>query len=445
MTAARLAPLALTVLAGCDPGSFRAETELHDDGSVSRTVLQRDPGKGWERTRSADPPDGFSWSDPLGNVPPDAAKVRDTDGPALASGRFPSAADLPGHVVLRLDDLPTTELARDVEVTDFGVLTVYDWTETLTPGTDPVRMERARRDLLDFWAWYGPAAIEAALPQGTDASRLAEWVNSVGDHATADAQAAFFAANGTGVGDFASLYRRGVMLAKGYGLHLPPHPPRDEDSHEAVAIDRDAPPERAVSPHATAVRAFAREVIAAHVDGPGRPLTEEELGRAVALAFNGGPRGASLEGAAKAASEQVFAGRFGSVKSGREAMVRPIFEWLGTGGIFGLYGGPYVYRHRQPGLLLSTNGDILDGGEDGTAEVLFRFSLADSHPFGRPMTCRSVVLHLERQRDLLGESPVSDRTTVLRFLDRMDDPDAREACEAALRADDRGTLRKLLP
>ena len=468
MTAARPAPpfaalpAAVGALAGCDPGEFRAETELRPDGSVSRTVLQREIGEGWSdgwtAVRPADPPDGFDWADPLAEAPglppygPGEA-IADAQNPVLASGTFPSAADLPDH--LQLDGfglgergLPTTGLTRDVTVTDFGVLTLYDWTETVTPGTDPVRMERARREAVELWAWFAPAAIEAALPDA-DASRLAGWVRTTGADATADAQAAFFAAKAAGAGDFASLYRRVAPLAGEYGLDLPADPPRFDREGSVAEVDGEAAA-RPVPPHVAAARAFAGEVVAAHVvstrDGTDRPLNDEELDLAVSVLFRGGSRGESLPRGAEAAVRRTLRARFGSDEAGRDAMSRPVAAWLGAGGLNGLFGVPFAYRHRTPGLLLETNGVILSpGGDDQPAEVLFRFTLADSHPFGRPMTARSVVLHADRQRDLLGEAPIADRTAAVRFLDRMADPEARAVWDAAVAAGDGAALRGLLP
>ena len=99
MRARRL--LALTWLAGCAPGDYRAETEVRPDGSVARTVHQADLpgtiaeiGERWDSRRPADAANAADWRTPLAEVPEPAR----TSNGVVAAVVAPSAAELPEDV-----------------------------------------------------------------------------------------------------------------------------------------------------------------------------------------------------------------------------------------------------------------------------------------------------------------------------------------------------------
>ena len=133
--------LAVTLLAGCAPGDYRAETEVRPDGSVARTVHQTDlPGTieqiddRWDSRRPTGAADAAEWRTPLAEAP---KPVRTSNG-VVATVVAPSAAELPeavrfgraGAFLANQYDLevPEAVTTRDAAVTDYGVLTLYDWT-----------------------------------------------------------------------------------------------------------------------------------------------------------------------------------------------------------------------------------------------------------------------------------------------------------------------------
>ena len=201
MTAARLAALAAVLcLAGCDRSTYRADTELRPDGSVTRTVLQKDlawePGDGGV-ARPGRLPDPGDWYRPLAEEPAVGPPADGSDPLAeWAQTTATAAADLPSAVRLTIPDAPHAPpavLHADATVTDHGPFTLYDWRETLSAGTDPVRMERARREAVELAAWYAEAALNAGLAGEVDAAPLAAWMRTTGSDWSADLQAAFFA------------------------------------------------------------------------------------------------------------------------------------------------------------------------------------------------------------------------------------------------------------
>ncbi|NNJ27781.1 hypothetical protein [Alienimonas chondri] len=438
MTAARTAAFAFlslgaSALVGCQPGDFRAETELNPDGSVTRTVQQKTlagEADAWDRRDEVVSPRSREWDSPLNDVASLPAKQQNRgEGGVRASGRFSSADAIPDFVELpiapysnvRKDaDVPPSRLKRDVSVTHYGVLTVYDWEETLTAGTDPVRMERTRRFVLEESAPLVQAVLEKDLGPGTDASALSEWILTVGDAWTSDLLAALFEAAARPGSLLDAPPERIQEIARHYGLDAPD--PRDDPKGAAAAG-----------------RAFSRTLLAEHVTFDGEPLAGEKLDRAMrALMLDGSSGGMALWN-----GELVV--KYGSEQAGYDLSGVLMARFFGPNGML-TSSESFAYRHRTPGLLLETNGSILSPGGDGEpAEALFRFKLQDSWPFGRPMTARSVVLHEERQREWFGEVLLDDRVAAVRFLEQMEYDHLRDEWLAAVEAGDTRKMRDLLP
>ncbi|QDT15979.1 hypothetical protein [Alienimonas californiensis] len=437
MFAARLLfSLGLPLLIGCQPGDFRAETELNPDGSVTRTVQQKrlaGDADAWdEREDEVSLASARDWDRPLADVPPLPANRRARgEGGVRATGRFASADAMPHAVELPIAsysniqkdaEVPPSRLERDVTVTDYGVLTAYEWEETLTAGTDPVRMERTRRFVLEESAPLVQAVLEQELGQGTDASALSEWVLTVGDDWTADLLAALLEAAARPGPLLNAPADRMREIARHYGLDAPD--PRDDPKAAAAAG-----------------RAFARTLLAERVTVDGEPLAGAKLDRAMeVLMLNGsGPAGAA------ALWNGQLVVKYGSQQAGHDLAGVLTARFFGPNGLLGT-GESFAYRHRTPGLLLETNGSILSAGDaDGeSAEVLFRFEIRDAWPFGRPMTARSVVLHPGRQREWFGEVLVGDRVAALQFLERMQYEHVRTEWLTAMEAGDAEAMRKIM-
>ncbi|MFH5805508.1 hypothetical protein [Alienimonas sp. DA493] len=447
---------ALTALSGCSPvGGFRAETTFRPDGSVARTVQQDDEFDGdrsdWQAAGDAAVSPAEEWPRPIA-----APEAEDGTGATIARGEFPAAAALPDH--LRIGDEPDDEpdaetgvsrFVRNAEVIEYGVLTEYRWRETLTAGTSPLKMERARRRGVALAAWWAGAVLEEGMPAGTDASGLVEWIETTGDDWSADLLAAGFglAARPEPVAatDAPMSLEPFREVCSDYGLNLPEAAEPSDGAPAAIdAEKRDA-----------AVAAFLDELLRTRITVDGRPLDAEQTERARELLFGPKPKPGTYVGETPWAKiervrARVLAERFGTEdpKEAGKAIGEELGGLVGPT-FFRLFAASEVaYRHRMPGLLLSTNGAILDPGvpaDGGTAEALFRFDVSAAFPFGHAMTARSVVLHDDRQRELLGAVRIGDRAAAVRFLERMEEEQARSAWLAAVEADDAETLREMLP
>ena len=445
--------LLAAVAAGCDRVVHRAETTLHPDGSVTRTVVQQNLR--WDEAVAPDRepvvnPDPGGWPRPLASLPkvdPDDDGAENAAADERAAARFESAAAMPSPLGSPVGDAGErfdVSLSAETDVRAFGFFTLYDWRETLSAGTNPVRMERARRRGVDLAAWYAPAVLAAGFEgKGEiDAAALAGWVRTTGDDWSADLQAAFFASpwahpDRLPLGDPKEIGEKAYMLqafrplaevCADYGL---------------VLTDGDEPlPQDAAFEHFAAV---VLPILRGRVRLDGRVLTSEELDRAFGLLFLRGPDGSRADGLEyDGVAASVLAARFGSAEAAREELTPLAGEWWGAGAdIFRTHSLEYV--HRQPGLLLATDGEVLDaGGADLEAEVLFRFPFRYAHPFGRPMRCRTVLIDAGSQREAFGELVLADRRAVLHFLDLHAGGAWRAEWDAALQSADAPRMRRLL-
>ena len=446
--------LLAAVAAGCDRTVHRAETKLHPDGSVTRTVVQ--PNARWDEAVASDRepvinPDPGGWTRSLASLPtaaPDDDGAENAAADERATAQFESAAAMPsplgsvGEAGERFD----VSLSAETDVRAFGFFTLYDWRETLSAGTDPVRMERARRRGVDLAAWYAPAVLAAGFEgKGEiDATALAEWVRTTGGDWSADLQAAFLASpwahpdrlplgDPAEVGEqryFLKAVRPLAEVCEDYGLVLTDG---DEPLPQDEAFARFA--------------AMAVPILRGRVRLDGRVLTAEELDRAFGLLFLRGPDGSRADGFEyDGVAASVLAARFGSAEAAKAELTPLLGEWWGTGAdIFRTHSLEYV--HRQPGLLLATDGDVLNPGGAGNgdeAEVLFRFPFQHAHPFGRPMRCRTARIDADAQRETFGELALADRRAVLHFLDLHAGEAWRAEWDAARRSTDAPRMRRLL-
>ena len=446
--------LLAAVAAGCDRVVHRAETTLHPNGSVTRTVVQ--PNLRWDESVAPDRepvvnPDPGGWTRPLASLPtvePDDDGAVNAAADERATARFDTAAAMPSPLgpVGKAGERFDVSLSAETDVRAFAFFTLYDWRETLSAGTDPVRMERARRRGVELAAWYAPAVLAAGFEgRGEiDATALAEWVQTTGDDWSADLQAAFFASpwahpDRLPLGDPKEIGEQAYMLqafrplaevCEDYGLVLTDG---DEPLPQDEAFARFA--------------AMAVPILRGRVRLDGRALTAEELDRAFGLLFLRRPDNTLAMGDGyEENAKSVLAVRYGSMDLAQAELAPLLGDWWGAGAdMFRVQ--TLEYAHRQPGLLLATDGEVLDAGGTGPgdeAEVLFRFPFQYAHPFGRPMRCRTVRIEAEAQRETFGEVVLADRRTVLHFLDLHAGEAWRGEWEAARQSADAPRMRRLL-
>ena len=405
----------LALLAGCgEPQPFRAETELRPDGTVARSVQQIDlagtdaewAGARRTRTTSAD-----DWDEPVTSVP------ADPDGDAtVAWGTFLSAAAMPAHV--RDGDERPTVLARDPVLTDYGILTQYEWRETVEPGFDLGKAETARDALVLAATDHLELVLADDLPD-VNAAPLIRWVRTTGDAFTADALRLWFdhakaaagrpidAGNNETETDSTASRTAFATLAGDYGLDV-----LDDDGEPLPFAEVEA-----------RKKEFVDDLLRSRLlTDSGEPVDAATVDRVKRL-FTFPPTGDAEDGEEiSAVHERAILARYGSM----EAFKSQIGERFGDllGGLFAnlFERREFVYRQKMPGLLLGTNGTVLADGSSGPADVLFRFPLTDAFPAGRDMTARSVLIDADRQREMLGDVRVATPVQITEFLELVSDP-----------------------
>ncbi|MEM9703228.1 MAG: hypothetical protein AAF907_12365, partial [Planctomycetota bacterium] len=279
---------------------------------------------------------------------------------------------------------------------------------------------RARRAAIERLAVLSVELLEEEFGEGLDASRLAEWVRTVGDDWSADLFAAFYHAAAQPGGIRNASFDSADEISRRYQLKVP-DPREDPDGA------------------ADAGRNFGRRLLATHVDFEGEPLSGAKLDEAVSLL--------GLHGSNNAPMFELLWNREGDV----EQIYRLFADFFGPLGLQSNHES-VIYRHRMPGTLLETSGTILSLGEgrltareDGEpAEMLFRFEQHEAWPFGKAMTARSVVLHPEKQRELFGEVLVGDRSAAIEFLHSISRDYQDRTWQKAWKERNVAVLRKLL-
>ncbi|MEM9701285.1 MAG: hypothetical protein AAF907_02425, partial [Planctomycetota bacterium] len=168
---------------GCgEPQPYRAETQLNADGTVTRTVQQHDLQETedeWTGVRPARQTAAEDWQAPLSDIPTD-----EKGATRIAWGEFLSPAHLPQHV--RGTASEPARLSRDPAITKYGLLTVYEWRETVRPAADMTRSDSARGELFAELAAHCEAVLNEGLPEGTNVAPLIGYLRTTGDALSAD-------------------------------------------------------------------------------------------------------------------------------------------------------------------------------------------------------------------------------------------------------------------
>lgn len=406
--------LAVALCVGCDPPQdYRAETELRADGTVARTVQQQNlegtEGE-WDGVRSAEVTDADDWMEPLAEV--------EGGGPTtIAWGEFSDALAVP-------HELPTAvgrslPLTRDPATTDYGVLKVFEWSETVQPGVELVRLNDARLEFVELLAAEFGAHVAESLPPGADVEPLIAESTALGDALTVDLfrLTARLAEQVSGQNaddlDVDTFWNEAgpqyAALFAEYGFDL-----FDEDGELVSSEATSAQLER-----------IAGDLIRSQVTlADGSPVSADWW-RAVSKTGQAAQDG---DPAAKAEIERlndaVAVKLYGSV-SGRQARFEPAYKKLWEGLIaYAINRRAFAYRQTMPGVLLETNGDVLSAGTGSSAEALFRFHSLETFPDGREMFARSALIDEGFQQKLLGGVPVRTREEIETFLTLVADPDA---------------------
>jgi hypothetical protein len=402
----------LATIGGCQRVLYRAETILHEDGSVERAIYQpvdatpeaaRDPTR-WRRVTFAQSPDILDkqgWPVSLRQFPDH--QHNDGYDYFAAYQEFRSAGSIPNYWSFDEPHLavPPARLVRDYRQADFVFVEEYRWSETLTDGLTPERMKKSRNELADLCIDVGRDVFNEALGRDYDASALEHWCRTEGKAWLAELTDSLFfhAALHKGKRVFeeeAALDQMAAICAR-HGLHLK----RDgkflpeEDGEQAL-------------------QAYVTALVMRHVRRrDGKPVSRDVAQSWVRALLGGQPGG--RPGLLQAAADQTIARKYG----GRAAFEqRILILFLRAFGHFFLTFGniSFDYALTMPGEILETNGEILS-----EHRVRWRFPLHQAFPLGYAMSCRSLLCRTQAQTLLLGKPLLVSRDDMLQFMELVAD------------------------
>ncbi|MFN0056305.1 MAG: hypothetical protein ACKV0T_29515 [Planctomycetales bacterium] len=398
----RIVPIVWLVcgLPGCGQHVYRAETQWHADGKVTRAVFQpRDetPQEAqhpalWRRMTASKERPPERWPRAIADLPDFPA---DSEHPYfVADGEFESAANLPATFFAKPPaGIPPGKLVVATERLDFVFVTEHRWNETLTDSVSLPDLKRACEELSELAVELATTVLKEDLEEACDISSLADWGRSDGKAWLTAAALEFYASGARReLNDADRMSRRFADLCLPFGLVL------TDPGGNPLALEE----------WTQAVRDFLRQLLQKHVRRPdGRPLPAEELDRILsALNDDGNATSPDQAAAQQQRFEKLFKKfcdeRFGGTKEFEQHV------WGLVTRIVGLYYARLLapprrmhYTLSAPGRILSTNGELLS---DRAVEWSFRD--LDAFPLGYRMECRSLTVDKDRQKQLLGRQPL---------------------------------------
>ncbi len=398
----------LLLVAGCGQQVYRAETEILADGQVRRAIYQPiddtplealDPRQ-WTAVTYAVEIAHDSWSGSIDQLP---VHLREKDDTYFAAwGEFASPAKLPSTYIKPAPaGLPDGTLVVEYTQTDYGLVTEYDWRETLTDVVTLDDMRRARRQFVDLVVPIVRTCLEKGLGPQYDVDNLMAWFDTTGRDWFVELTDAFFEA-GTRDQLPPNQQWKSTMadVCARYGLQL-------RDKHGAL-LDND----RARKQLAEFAAGILRQRLKRRDGAPVPEAAINDLLEWVNLIDppeSKNPRLARLDGLA----QEVVAEKFGSQQDFAELVTPLTTRMLGLYRVE-IFGPPrkFYYHMQMPGAIVETDGILA-----GENRVEWSFEAVQAYPFGYLMHSRSLAPNRAAQRELLGSEPLSTRRDLLAFVE----------------------------
>lgn len=383
-----LVGLSIVLLIGCQDEIYRAETVIHPDGRIERSIYQplrttpetvrENPG--WQQQRVAARIDADQWPGSIAAVP----EAGGDDRPYwLAIGTFDSVRELPETIQLtrQADDFVST-LKAEYETFDLGLVTEHQWRETLT---ERVELDALHRSVEELGTLVFPLIEETLFTEcgpDYDLTRLMKWLQSAGVSWVTEVAALTYEA---GVRDELdqmesdSWRQRLDQIARRYGC-------------------QDAKEESLARFVAEQLRLLVR-------NGQDQPLSDDRI-RSILEWINlkhpelsdaeeaDDPDGKPLE----EVFQELVEKRYGSRDAFGEKLQRALCPILG---IHGPLSQPrsFIYDLTMPGQIIETSGILLSQNQ-----VRFRFAGTQAYPLGHVMRCRSITRNQDQINSLSGSA-----------------------------------------
>jgi len=407
--------LAALLLAGCGADYYRAETTLHPDGSVERAIYQprvdtpessQDP-KHWERLFCADEVKREDWSGRIRELKPSVAPTEPSTEEEAACylaawGRFASADEIPDHYVYPAAEKSSSHetkqsrLERRVEQIDYGFVVEHRWQETLTNTVELNDMHKARRELADWWITLSEEIWQEAYGAEYDFAPLVAWLRDEGTIWFEELTDLLFELGVRKELHGGELFKqRAAEICAGHGL--------EPLTQEEVTRFADAKIRELV--HRKDGMPLDEKTIA-EIRGwhflPGDPDQEEEEQEQ-----EDEQKLSRVDMAAKTIIERKYGGDEGFKERYTQLGSRIV-------GVHFIHLPPVLFDYSltMPGTIITTNGTLATENN-----VRWSFDADESFPLGYVMSCRSLTVREDLQRQLLKNEPLADRASLLRYVD----------------------------
>ena len=433
----RFAPLAVAVaasalLCGCQAKIYRAETVVHDDGSISRAVYQpadETPeavrqSAAWENVTYAPRVPHDEWNASIDSLPP---ATQDKDRPYFAArGEFPSAGELPQTFHKAAPDgLADGTLELDYQQNDLVLVVEHRWRETLTDIVTLDDMHRARRELADTLIPLAEKILNRGLGDEYDTTAVVDWMHNTAEPMVFDLTDVIFDLGARGElsqSDQVGEALEPVFQRYGISIRDPSGKLLEGDQLQAVFHDH--------------LQAVLSEKLRRRDGQPVRPAVIDEILQWIGVQEV--PEGFEKSKRYENAAKEVIIETYGSDELFGAALKPNVYR------ILGLYRGDLVAAAREfeytltmPGVIVETSGELLSD-----KSTRFRFEDNQAFPFGYSMSCRSLVL-TKSATEFLGADIATDRKKLLAYVDLVKDNSLLiEVMQKCVAAGDIGPLQR---
>ena len=422
----------LVAVAGCEPTVIRLETKILPDGSINRAFLQpRERSSdeslaegSWEQVTWLAAGDAREFVRPIRSLK--IVNRQEVDHYAAAWGHFPDVIKVPDHYVRSVEHSDkTSRLKRDLKIADYGLVTEYLWSETLTDRVPLDEFREARTELFRLLSDFYEYIFSKGMSDEYEVSRLVRWLRTDG-HDWFNAATDVLYESGIPLGpDEEETFKKELFrISVRHGLCPPGHL-----AAEFQTEDGDFDVERALP-----------LVMQHHVRRrDGKPLTPDEMSavfKVLLLEFDEKkPLEARLE-KVRLEAVQRFPG-------GPEALNKQQAELLTR--MFGIQGAGYTALEMfycvlsVPGEIVETSGEL-----QSDSSVRWEFSAIKAWPRGYEMRCRSLLDRTPEIRKSVQCTPQLNRSQMLKIIDLVsEDDELRELLIECRTSESLEPLRKL--
>ena len=423
--------LALAV-AGCEPTVTRLETTILADGSIDRAFLQpreRTPDEslaegGWKQVTWLAAGDARDFAGPIRSLK--IVNREEVDHYAAVWGRFPDVSKVPDHYVRSAEhSKKTSRLKRDLKITDYGLVTEYLWSETLSDRVPLDEFREARAELFRLLSDFYEYIFSKGMSDEYEVSRLVRWLRTDG-HDWFNATIDVLYESGIPLGrDEEEAFKKELFrISVRHGLCPPGH-----DAAEFQTEDGDFDVERALP-----------LVMQHHVRRrDGKPLTTDEMSAVFKVLLLDFDEQKPLE----ARLEKVRLEAVQRFPGGPEALNKQQAELLTR--MFGIQGAGYTALEtfycvlNVPGEIVETSGEL-----QSDSSVRWEFSATKAWPRGYEMRCRSLLDRTADIRKSAQDTPQLSRSQMLKIIDLVaEDDELRESLIECQTSKSLEPLRKL--